>query len=237
MFNTKIPLYAICILLSLVANVLVTFLIAKKRKFPKIELICLLLYENIGIIVGAKLFTLFNNFNRLKEVGFLKIGLSSYGAVIGALIGIIIFNIQFKFSIQSMKNIIFPGIPLMYSIGKIGCFLAGCCHGIEYDHIFSVTYNYSVKAISGVSYFPVQICETIVFLLIFIYVIRKVFNDKFDNVEFYISLIMCACAKFLLDFLRISHVNKIISVNQIVSLIFIIVSIVLLYREKTKKVL
>lgn len=53
--------------------------------------------------------------------------------------------------------------PLMYSIGKIGCFLSGCCEGFVYNGIGSVSYNY-VPNPTGLSYFPIQIIESITFL-------------------------------------------------------------------------
>ena len=44
----------------------------------------------------------------------------------------------------------------MYSIGKIGCLLVGCCYGIEYSGPFSIVYNYSYSDIVGVRLFPIQ---------------------------------------------------------------------------------
>ena len=60
-------------------------------------------------------------------------------------------------------------LPLLYAVGKIGCFIAGCCYGIEYYGIGNVVYNYVPKSeIIGLHLFPIQIVESIVFFLIFI---------------------------------------------------------------------
>ena len=32
-------------------------------------------------------------------------------------------------------------LPLIYSISKLACFFAGCCFGLPYDGLFSVTYT------------------------------------------------------------------------------------------------
>ena len=82
----------------------------------------------------------------------------------------------------------------MYAIGKIGCFLVGCCYGIKYSGIFSVVYNYSLHAPVGVSLFPIQLVESIVFLLIFIYMLNKKLQNKFNTQTIGISL----CVKFIL---------------------------------------
>ncbi len=231
MFNIKFPFYSLAILISLISNVIIVLLLSKKYAYPKNEIIGLLLYENVGIIVGAKVFWFIENYNLNHTFNFFSLGLSSYGAVIGAILSIILFSIQFKKSFRELLNIYMPSIPLMYSIGKIGCFLVGCCYGIEYDGIFKVTYNYSTSAPKNISLFPIQILESIVFFLIFIYMIKKHIKNQFD-----LGLVMCGSAKFLLDFLRFSHKNIILSTNQLVSIVFIIVGVILFFKYKRNSV-
>jgi len=48
------------------------------------------------------------------------------------------------------------------------------------------------------------------------------------------SFVLCGLAKFCLDFLRMSHVNIILSLNQIISIIFIIVGIILIIKDGVK---
>ncbi len=235
MFDSDIPFYSISIIISLIANIIVILSMYKKYSYDKAEIIGLLVYENIGIILGAKILSYLTLDKELKTgFNFISAGLSSYGGVIGALIFILIFCLQFKKSIKETIYILLPSIPLMYSIGKIGCFLVGCCYGIEYNGIFSIVYNYSKVAPKGISLFPVQLAETIVFLLIFIYLIYKHIKRSFDIKTICIGLIMCGMAKFMLDFLRISHKNIILSTNQVISSIFILISVIVLIKEKKK---
>lgn len=233
MFNTKIPLYGIMILLALVANVIISSVLAKKYNFNSTEVICLLLYENIGIILGAKILTYIEHYKEL-EFDLLKLGVSSYGAVIGAIIFLLLFAFQFKKSIKDILFIFMPSIPLMYAIGKIGCFLVGCCHGIEYTGIGSVVYKYSEIVPQNVELFPVQIVETIVFTLIFIYMIKKSLKNNFNIKTLGISFILCGISKFLLEFLRMSHVGKIISFTQTISILFIIIGIIIVGLKRKK---
>lgn len=233
MFNTKIPLYGIMILLALVANVIISSVLAKKYNFNSTEVICLLLYENIGIILGAKILTYIEHYKEL-EFDLLKLGVSSYGAVIGAIIFLLLFAFQFKKSIKDILFIFMPSIPLMYAIGKIGCFLVGCCHGIEYTGIGSVVYKYSKVAPLNLKLFPVQIVETIVFTLIFIYMIKKSLKNNFNIKTLGISFILCGISKFLLEFLRMSHVGKIISFTQTISILFIIIGIIIVGLKRKK---
>lgn len=236
MINTKIPIYGISILTALFLNIIILIKLLRKTNLKPEEILGIIIYENIGIILGAKLFSYIQNFRQYKTFDLLRMGLSSYGAVIGALVFVVIFSVIFRKKIIEVLKIFIQPIPLMYAIGKIGCFFAGCCHGIKYNGLLAVTYNYSLVAPKGVKFFPVQIIETIVFLLIFIYMYNKSSKRQFKQREFGISLILCGGGKFMLDFLRISHVNVILSLNQIVSIVFIIIGIYMLVIEKNKKV-
>ena len=69
----------------------------------------------------------------------------------------------------------------MYAVGKIGCFFAGCCYGIEYNGFLNVTYNYSAIAPKGISLFPIQLLESIVFLIIFLYTFIKFHKVDIDK--------------------------------------------------------
>jgi phosphatidylglycerol:prolipoprotein diacylglycerol transferase len=235
MFDTKIPLYGIMIMLSLLANIIVVILLYKKFKFTIDEIVGALVYENIGIIGGAKILTYIQNYKEYGKFEFLELGFSSFGGIIGAIICLVIFGLQFKKPLKEMLFTFIPSIPLMYAIGKIGCFLVGCCYGIEYSGFGSVIYNHSLEAPNGVALFPIQILETIIFSLIFIYMIAKAMKNKFTWYSFGMSFILCGLSKFILDFLRNSHVGIIISLNQILCLIFILIGLVIIYKYKVAK--
>lgn len=231
----KIPFYSIMLLLSLLSNVFVVYYIAKKIGFKKSEIISLLLYENVGIILGAKLFTFFQNYNQLNgKFDFLRLGLSAYGALIGAIVFLTIYCLQFKKTLKEILYIFMPSTPLMYAIGKIGCFLVGCCHGIKYNGFGSVVYKYSLIAPKNVRLFPVQIVETIFFTLIFIYLISKHAKSRFDMKTLGMGFILSGVAKFSLDFLRESHVGQTLSTNQMVSIVFIILGIFISLKKSSK---
>lgn len=233
MFNTKIPLYGIIISLSIIIGLIVVYFYSKKEKFTRDELISFLLFVLLGAIYGAKYFTyIFNRSRYNGDFDFLKIGLTSSGALIGIVLMIFIYSKLFKKSFRDLLYIITPPIPLMYGISKLACFFAGCCHGIEYDGPLSITYNYSVSAPIGKSLFPVQIVETIIFILIFIFINNKIKKEKNKNKIIGITFFLCGLAKFLLDYLRMSHIGIIFSPNQIVCLIFIVGGIYLLIKKE-----
>lgn len=237
MFNINIPFYSIAIILSLFSNVIIVLLFSQKYKtFNNNEIVCLLLYENIGIIFGAKFLSFLLSYEKFNgQFKFLNVGLSSYGAIIGATLFLFIFSIQFK---KNFKDIIFmflPSMPLMYSIGKIGCFLAGCCYGIKYNGLGKIMYYYSNEAPNNIYLFPVQLIESLIFFVIFLYLIRKQYTNKLTNKSFGICLIMCGISKFIMDFFRMNYSNTILSVNKIISIFVIIVGIIIVIKNQANK--
>ncbi len=225
MFNTKFPIYAFTILIALISNIIVVLFTSKKSKFTKKEILCMLIYENIGIVIGAKIFTFL--LNPEKGFNFNKLGLSSYGALFGSILFLLLFSFQFKKSIKKIITIFAPSFPLMYSIGKVGCFIVGCCYGIKYNGFGKVVYHYSKIAPNGVTLFPIQLVESVLFLLIFIYMLNCYVKKKRNEKTILNAVIMCSSAKFIFDFFRMSHVYVLISINQIISVCFIIISLFL----------
>lgn len=232
MINTKIPLYGILVVTGILSGLYIMYKNVKTLNYKKEENYGLILYILLGTLFGAKYFTLLTNFNKFKDnIDFKKIGLSSYGAIIGILILLIIFAKQYKKNFKDLINNILPAIPLMYGISKIGCFLAGCCYGIKYNGPLSITYKYSLSAPKNISLLPIQIIETITFILIYLYISKKKKENK--NI-IGITLLLCGLSKFLLDYLRMNHINKILTVNQIVSIPFIIIGLILYFKEKSE---
>lgn len=236
MFNTSFPFYGVMIFIAIIANIIVTNILSCKYNYSIFEYINLVLYEMIGIVIGAKIFTYLTQYNNYKEFNIYYIGMSSYGAVIGAIIMILIFSIIHNKSFKELLYIIVPPIPLLYGIGKIGCFLAGCCRGFVYNGIGSVTYKYIPNA-DTLSYFSIQLIEAIVFILIFIYLITIIRKNKFNDLYIGKTFVICGLFKFVLDFFRISHNGKILSINQVFSLIFILIGliIIIVQRKRTSK--
>ncbi len=217
----NIPVYGLFILISLFVNSIIIFFLAKAQKINKNVVLCSLTYELIGIITGAKIL----NMIQIKENNsFYYAGFSSYGGVIGGIFSLVIFSRLYKIPLKKLLNIYVPLLPLLYSISKIGCFFAGCCYGIEYDGIGCVIYEYSKDAPLNIKLFPVQIIETIVNFIIFIFILF-IYKKNKDNLKIVgFVFILCGISKFLLEFLRFSW-NGFITSTQIISIIFIIIGI------------
>lgn len=212
----KIPLYGKFIALSIILSIIFNYMYLKKEKVSKNIVILSILMISIFCIVGAKILTLLITFN--ENINLFNAGLTSYGGAIGIIVGSILF---YKLSGESeviKSNIL--SLPLMYSIAKLGCFFGGCCYGIPYNGMFSVTYVNGLN----IPLFPIQLLESILF--IFIFILGFILKNRKNMIE--LLIILCASIKFILDYLRYSHLNIMLSINQIISLFIIIFCLILL---------
>ncbi|NRA97175.1 MAG: prolipoprotein diacylglyceryl transferase [Planctomycetes bacterium] len=60
-------------------------------------------------------------------------------------------------------------LPLGHAFGRLGCFLAGCCHGCRTDVGWAVTFPPETMGLPGAPLHPVQLYEAAGNLLIFVF--------------------------------------------------------------------
>ena len=213
--------YGTLLIVSILIGVLYIFVSMLKDKYVNKKILGIYFLLLIpSILLFGKIFTVVAS--GFKE-NFITTGFSSYGAAIGVLLSAIIFELIIPTKKKLLKYSILS-LPLIYGIAKIGCFIAGCCYGIPYNGILSVTYTNGLN----IPLFPVQLAESIVFFIIFV-LCNKYKSNK--NI-IYITIIICALSKFLLDFLRYEHINKIMSINQICSILLIVITIIHFFINK-----
>ena len=138
-------------------------------------------------------------------------GFSSIGGLVGMYIGVLLSSVVHRNygEIRVMAENCTFALPLMYSISKIGCLFAGCCHGIEYSGFLSLHYISATGR--EMTVFPVQLIETIVFFMIF--VVGMVLYKMHSRKSLYVVLGLSVSVKFILDFFRESHIGKELSLN------------------------
>ncbi len=221
----QFPIYVTIIVLSIIIGLIYIFVSIKKEKEwkPLVGLYFILSFYMI-LAFGILLSYLINP----TKLDIFHPGLTSYGGAIGLLGSALIFERIINLNGKLIKYSILS-LPLIYSVSKIGCLLAGCCYGIPYNGIGSIIYSSGLN----IPVFPIQLLETIVFMIIFI-IINKYKNSK--NILL-LSIIVMSVFKFLLDFLRYEHYEKVFTMNQMFSLLILIgTSFLLLYKHKKNNV-
>lgn len=88
-------------------------------------------------------------------------GLIFYGGIAGGLLMTLLFARLKKLPIPSLLDIAATGTPLGHSLGRLGCYINGCCYGIHSEGLFTTMTGSGLRI-------PVQLIEAAGTLAIFI---------------------------------------------------------------------
>lgn len=197
----------------------------------------------IGAGLGSAV--LFQALYNIKTVGKFEIarntGMTFYGGLIG---GVAIFlalwfiagrfvfkNGENKKSFFTLASCAVPAIAIAHSFGRVGCLMAGCCHGELTDKWYGIMMhgNFGYD-----KYVPTQLFEAIFLLGLFTLLARRALLGKRYNLPLY----MCAYAvwRFALEFLRGDYRGsspfEAVSPSQFIAILMVLGSVGVFFLEK-----
>ena len=206
------PTYTLCAGLGLVVSTAVCcHLLLLKGMFSKY--IYIILVGFIGVILGGRLFRILSliciSLYYTGQVNLVESMQTSGLVYFGGLLGFI-FLIEFccyikHYNFSDISDILAIIIPLFHGFGRIGCFFAGCCYGIESD-FFGVHYSVGSSHVIA-NRIPVQLFESVfeflAFILLYIFY-RKIvsINNFLSNKLLHLYLLFYSVARFLFEFIR-----------------------------------
>ncbi len=168
--SLRIEFYGLIMALAMILGVVVACLNAKKRGLKSTDIFILACYVLPLAIIGARiyyvLFSLdqFTSFWQVFEIW--NGGLAIYGGVIGGAIGVLLFCLIHKKNFFAVADIAVPSLILGQAIGRIGCFFAGCCYGIEVTNPEHMWFPLSTQ-INGVWHYSTFFYESFWNFLVF----------------------------------------------------------------------
>ena len=238
-----VPYYGLCIVAGIVVGALVAHQQARVHRLAFDDMILFTCFAALGGIVGAKLLFLLVSWehiewSRLVNPTYLSSIMNSgfvfYGGVIGAVIACCVARRFINLEWRILMNVLAPAFAVGHGFGRIGCLLVGCCYGIPWDGIVSVTYNHSIIAPNGIPLVPVQLIEAIgegIIALILIWMIN--YRNK-SNEGILLYLVLYTPLRFILEFLRYDDIERgmlgMFSTSQWISIaLFIIACIYLVW--------
>ena len=161
----------------------------------------------IASVVGGKAFLYFENpsmFNQNPMALISNSGFVFFGSLIFSL-GVVYFFIRkYKLAVWPFLDIIAITTLIVHFFGRIGCFLAGCCHGLPHDGVFSVVFVNSQCAAEPLNtpLYPTQLFSAFMLLsiLLVLLVIKKV--QRFDGQLFLLYLMLYAIGRSIIEEFR-----------------------------------
>lgn len=210
-FGITIPSYGLCMLIAFAGAITYTTLRSRKRSFTFDDVLLIGAFVLLFAIVGggglyiAVTYSPSEILESVKKLDFSFLtsgGIVFYGGLIGGVIGAFVGARLAKKDLFEIEDIIVPVLPLGHAIGRIGCLLAGCCHGMEYDGVCAVYYKNSITGLDpNVGYFPVQPLEALldVFIAVYLFFYARKPRKKFYVMANYLLLygVMRFCTELL----------------------------------------
>lgn len=253
----EIGIYAILALAGALTSGVLVYRQAKRKQLDEIEAIVVMLIASIGIFIGMHLLygitqipyipRFIENpppltpFGDAANIFFAVFGGSVfYGGLLGGLAAGFLCMRYRKLDTKSYTDLIVPAIPLFHMFGRIGCFLGGCCYGIECPVGFTYTYA-PIPEANGVSRFPVQLLEAFVLFILFVILFALFKKGVWRGKLLYIYLLSYSFFRFFLEFLRGDEYRGIylgLSTSQLISMILFVFAagVLLAGRRKSAKI-
>ncbi len=213
------------------------------------DAIVVMLFSAIGVILGGHLLYGITQIRQLpllltadsfgQFIGYAQQifgGSVFYGGLFGGLIAAMITVNAKKLKKPLYRDLMAFTIPLFHAFARTGCFLSGCCYGIECEWGFTTHTNDLVPDINGVSRFPVQLLEAALNLLLFgvlFYLFKRTRNGGFWKTRLLpLYGIGYATIRFFDEFLRGDAIRGFVgslSTSQFISILVWIASAVWLW--------
>ena len=252
LLGIEIPLYGLMFVLAAFVSVGLAAARAKKYGVERYDVVYMSLFAIIGLMVGAKALAVLTFFVQaalhwaeIANAGFglwdvifaafAQSGIVFFGGLVGGLLGALIYLKMYKLSVSVFVDVAAPCVPLAHAIGRVGCFLAGCCYGIESK--LGLMFNRSPAAPHDVRLLPVQLIEADINLLlcavILIYEHKKSKkNSRGKSLLLYLA--QYSVSRFTLEFFRGDAARGVylgVSTSQIISVFLFVFAAALFFKN------
>lgn len=226
--SLQIHWYGITLSLAMALGVFLFGYIGKKRGFHPDFLADVSLWMLIGGIVGARLDSALHNLHLFQENPFWifnlrEAGFAIHGAIFGGALGNIL---RFRRSgyplLEGMDLAMAILLPSM-ALGRIGCFMQGCCYGSECNLGWAI----NIPGVPGARH-PVQLYEASLDLLLWPLVLYVFFRAPRQGQTVCAMLMTYASIRFTTEFFRQTTMWGVLSREQWGSLtIFLLAAVAL----------
>jgi phosphatidylglycerol:prolipoprotein diacylglycerol transferase len=233
--------YPFCILLGTVLAY-TYFLYAQKKQIRKRHLaLNFLVLIFVMAYMGGKIFLILENpsqyFLRAFTVDFyVSGGFVFYGSFLFCLSAIIYVLFKKGLPILQYLDIIAIVAAIVHSVGRLGCFLAGCCYGKPTTSFYGVYFPKNPT----LAVHPTQLYEAVFIGLLLVILLRMSRLKRSNGTVFSFYIYGYATWRFMLEYLRGDNrgyvFNDLFSHSQIIALVIIIgLSAFLFIKHKTIK--
>ena len=214
---------------------------AGKFNLNKDRVIDLSILVLVAGVIGARLLYIILNLkyyiaNPLEIPQLSKGGLVWYGGFLAAIAAMIIYVRRKGLGFLAVADFFVPYLALAQAFGRIGCFLNGCCYGIEAPPGYPLAVIFPQDFCSR---HPTQIYAALA--LILMYIILRLWQEKphFTGEIFLAYCMLYSVKRFLIEFLRGDNPRVVLglTLSQATSTAVFFVSLFVFIRLRIQRVI
>lgn len=255
-FGREIGTYGLMTMLGIAAALLVGSRLIKRFEIDMFDFVLIMLAVFGGLVIGAGIVYGISNiryliyaFGHISELGLSGLwellvysfgGMVFYGGFIGGGIALLIYtklSKELRPKRDALLDVYAVLVPLFHAFGRIGCFLGGCCYGVESEFGFTVHNNTLNPSINDVNRFPIQLVESGCLFILF-FVMFYLFKKRVMEMRLiYIYMLTYPVVRFITEFFRGDTYRGFffgLSTSQWISIILFVFALIML-PVKTKK--
>ncbi|HUE24643.1 MAG TPA: prolipoprotein diacylglyceryl transferase [Bryobacteraceae bacterium] len=206
--------YGVLVALAFLVAISVIARLARRAGLNSDAVVNLGIVCGLSAIVGAKIMMFLvdipyyvRNPREIFSMASLQAGGVFYGGLIAALIAGIVYMRRYHLPTLPTADVFAPGIALGHSIGRLGCFAAGCCWGRPTGLPWGVTFtNPLAQQLVGVpldvKLHPTQLYESAAEFVIFGILWWRIRRRHAPGAIISLYLILYSTVRFLVEFVR-----------------------------------
>jgi phosphatidylglycerol---prolipoprotein diacylglyceryl transferase len=239
-----IPSYGVLVALGLILGVGLSCRLAVKASLDRNRVYLLAWFAILAGLFGARLLHVFAQGKYFLEqpLAIFRIweGWAFLGAPIAGLFVVIWYTRRHHMPIWKVLDVLTPSLAVDLVFARVGCLLAGCCHGKPTGSAFGVTLTTECvdPLCRGVPLHPTQLYEAVCSLLLLFWLLRLFKSKSFDGQVFLSFFIIYPVFRSVIecyrgDTIRGFVIPGILSTSQFLSIMMLIPAVALyVFRRK-----
>lgn len=212
---------------------------AKKKGMEYEKVFPLAVWAVAGGLLGAKLLYLITRLPSMIAdpsliLHSLKDGFVVYGSIIGGVFAAWLYCRKSKLPFLKMFDLVVPALAFAQGLGRIGCFLAGCCYGMELPegHPLAIVFKESAYAPNNVPLLSTQLISSGLNFIHFGILLLLSKKLKTPGQLSGVYLVLYSIGRFILEFFRGDLIRGNVgslSTSQFISVFICIAGLVMIF--------
>jgi phosphatidylglycerol:prolipoprotein diacylglycerol transferase len=237
--------YGLLLALAYLAGLRLALIRARARGMSGDRVMDLGIWIIVSALIGAKLLLLYQDWRLFTTdprqlLSLLQSGGVFYGGLIMAVVVALWYIRSHQMPMWTTTDVFAPGIALGHVIGRIGCFLAGCCYGKETTVPWAVVFTDPFALANAGTplnrhLHPTQLYESAAEGLILIGLLAFEKRGRaFPGRTFWGYMLAYGVSRFIIEFFRGDrgrglYFGEAVSLSQIISIVLVPLSLLMLF--------